>query len=86
MNGGRLAEAIRTLIHENDGDLFFGNLYMDDILDMIDWASDISVDTPKKTTINANIPTTRQVIEFTDRYMKDTARFTGYDALSLIHI
>ena len=80
LNGGRLAEAIRTLIHENDGDLFFGNLYMDDILDMIDWASDISVDTPKKTTINANIPTTRQVIEFTDRYMKDTARFTGYDA------
>lgn len=25
LNGGRLAEAIRTLIHENDGDLFFGN-------------------------------------------------------------
>ena len=23
LNGGRLAEAIRTLIHENDGDLFF---------------------------------------------------------------
>ena len=35
---------------------------------------------PKKSNINANVPTTRDVIEFTDRYMKDTAQFTGYDA------
>ena len=36
LNGGRLAEAIDALIHEKDGDLCFGDLYMDDILDMID--------------------------------------------------
>jgi len=31
LNGGRLAEAIKALIHEEDGELYFGNLYMDDI-------------------------------------------------------
>lgn len=80
LNGGRLAEAIRMLIHSEEGEIFFGNLYMDDILDMIDWAADISVASPKKSNINSNIPTTREIIEFTDRYMKDSAQFTGYDA------
>ncbi|HJA66928.1 hypothetical protein B5F07_07900 [Lachnoclostridium sp. An169] len=80
LNGGRLAEAIRTLIHSEDSEVFFGNLYMDDILDMIDWAAEITVAAPKKSNINANVPTTRDIIEFTDRYMKDTAQFTGYDA------
>lgn len=80
LNGGRLAEAIKALIHSQDGELFFGDLYMDDILDMIDWADNITVSSPKKSNINANIPTTRDIIEFTDRYMKDTAQFTGYDA------
>lgn len=80
LNGGRLAEALKDMIKIIDGDMRFGSLYMDDVLEMIDWASDISIDVPKKTSINSNIPTTRQVIEFGDRYMKDAARFTGYDA------
>ena len=80
LNGGRLAEAIKTLLHSEEGEVFFGNLYMDDILDMIDWAADITVAAPKKSNINANVPTTRNIIEFTDRYMKDTVQFTGYDA------
>lgn len=80
LNGGRLAEALQDIIKEDDGDIRFGSLYMDDILEMIDWASDISIDIPKKTSINPNIPTTRQVIEFSDRFMKNTSRFTAYDA------
>lgn len=80
LNGGRLAEAIKDIIRYTDDELCFGSLYMDDVLEMIDWASDIEIDVPKKTNINANIPTTRQVIEFTDRFMKDSAKFTGYDA------
>lgn len=80
LNGGRLAEALQDLIKEEDEELLFGSLYMEDVLDMIDWASEITVDVPKKKSINSNIPTTRQVIEFTDRFMKDTAKFTGYDA------
>lgn len=80
LGGGRLAESLKTLICSRDGDVFFGDLYMDDILEMIDWASSISVDVPKKSNINGNIPATRQIIEFSDRYMKSTAQFTGYDA------
>lgn len=80
LNGGRLAEALKDLLHTVDGESFCGSLPMDDILDMIDWAADISVEAPYKKIINSNIPTTRQVIEFTDRFMKETARFTGYDA------
>lgn len=80
LNGGRLAEALREIIKEVQGDLLFGSMYMDDVLEMIDWASEISVDVPKKKSINPNVPTTRQIIEFGDRFMKDTAKFTGYDA------
>ena len=80
LNGGRLAESIKELLSTVDDDIMFGDIFMDDVLDMIDWASSISVNAPKKNSINANIPTTRQVIEFADRYMKDSAQFTGYDA------
>ena len=80
LNGGRLAESIKELLSTVDDDVMFGDIFMDDVLDMIDWASSISVNAPKKNNINANIPTTRQVIEFADRYMKDSAQFTGYDA------
>lgn len=80
LNGGRLAESIKELLSTVDDDIMFGDIFMDDVLDMIDWASSISVSAPKKNNINANIPTTRQVIEFADRYMKDSAQFTGYDA------
>ena len=50
LNGGRLAEAIKALIRFEDDDVFFGNLYMDDILDMIDWAADITVTLQRKVT------------------------------------
>lgn len=80
LNGGRLAEALQDIMKQEQEELMFGSMYMDDVLEMIDWASDILVDVPRKESINSNIPTTRQIIEFGDRYMKDTARFTGYDA------
>ena len=77
LNGGRLAEALQDLMKEIDGECFFGSLDMEDVLELIDWASDISIDVPKKKNINSNIPTMRQIIEFGDRFMKDTVRFTG---------
>lgn len=81
LNGGRLADALQELIvRDSEGDLCLGNMYMDEVLELIDWASGITIDVPKKTSINQNIPTTRQVIEFTDRFMKSTAKFTAYDA------
>ena len=80
LNGGRLAEAIQDLLHEEDNDAMFGTMYMDDMLELIDWASDFRVSKPKKTILNPGVPTTQQIIEFRDKYLKDTAAFTGYDA------
>lgn len=80
LNGGRLAEALQDIISTDGENLLFGSMYMEDILELIDWAADISIDVPRKKNINSNIPTTRQIIEFSDRFMKEAYRFTGYDA------
>lgn len=80
LNGGRLAEALEDIMYEKDGDAFLGSLYMDDVFELIDWASDISINVPTKTRVNSNVPMTRQIIEFTDCFLRDTAKFTGYDA------
>ena len=80
LNGGRLAEALQALLHEEDGDLMFGSLYMEDMLELIEWASDFKVSRPKKTMLNPGVPAARQIIEFRDKYLKDAAAFTGYDA------
>lgn len=80
LNGGRLAEAIQDLINQDGEDLMFGSMYMEDILELIDWASEFKVGKPKKSILNPGVPTTQQIIEFKDKYLKDTASFTGYDA------
>ena len=80
LNGGRLAEAIGDLMKVVDSDLMFGSLYMSDVLELIEWASDFRVGKPKKSTLNPGVPAASRIIEFQDRYLKDTALFTGYDA------
>lgn len=80
LNGGRLAEALSDLIHMEDGDVMFGNMLMEDVLEMIDWASEFKVSKPKKSILNPGVPSTQQVVEFKDKYLKDTSSFTGYDA------
>ena len=80
LHGGRLAEAISDLFYMDDGDLMFGSMFMEDVLELIDWASEFKVSKPKKTILNPGVPSTQQIIEFRDKYLKDTAAFTGYDA------
>ena len=80
LNGGRLAEAIQDLLHEDGEDAMFGSMFMEDMLELIDWASEFRVSKPKKTILNPSVPTTQEIIEFRDKYLKDTASFTGYDA------
>ena len=53
---------------------------MDDVLELIEWVSDIHITKPKKSNLNPGVPSTRQVIEFQDRFLKDKSVFTGYDA------
>lgn len=80
LNGGRLAEAIGDLLHNEDDDMYFGSLYIDELLELIDWAEYFSITSPKKNNINAAVPTSRRVIEFCDRYMRESDHFTAYDA------
>ena len=80
LNGGRLAEAMSDLFAVEDEDLKFGSMYMEDVLELIDWASDFKVSKPKKSILNPGVPSTQQIIEFKDKYLKDAASFTGYDA------
>ena len=40
--------SLKALIHSEDDEVYFGNLYMDDVLDMIDWAADITVAPQRK--------------------------------------
>lgn len=78
--GGRLAEAIEELINEDDGDIKFGELYIDEVLELVDWAANFTVSSPKKSSINSSVPTSRRVIEFQDKFMREKDRFTAYDA------
>ena len=80
LNGGRLAEAMLDLFYEDDGDLMFGTMFMEDVLELIDWAAEFKVSKPKKSILNPGVPSTQQIIEFKDKYLKDTVAFTGYDA------
>lgn len=83
LNGGRLAEALEEIIHEDDGDMMVGgkySIYLDDILEVIDWADSISIGSPTKERVNAAVPVSRRVLEFQDRFLKETTKFTAYDA------
>ena len=53
---------------------------MEDVLELIDWAAEFKVSKPKKSILNPGVPSTQQIIEFRDKYLKDSASFTGYDA------
>lgn len=80
LNGGRLADAMEDLFSIADDETMFGTMSIDDVLELIEWASDIHITKPKKSNLNPGVPSTRQVIEFQDRFLKDKAVFTGYDA------
>lgn len=80
LNGGRIADALQEILKSIDGDIRFGTLYIEDVLDLIDWASDFGIAAPKRANLNPGVPSTRQIIEFKDKFLKANATFTGYDA------
>ena len=80
LTGGRLSDAMEDLFSVVDDEIMFGTLSMDDVLELIEWASDIHITKPKKSNLNPGVPSTRQVIEFQDRFLKNKSVFTGYDA------
>jgi len=80
LNGGRLAETLGEILAEKKEDADFEGTTLDDILELIDWADDVSISFPNKSNINSSVPASRRVIEFHDRFMKAADRFTAYDA------
>ena len=81
LNGGRLAEALEETLLEQDGELLLGPLVpLDEVLELIDWAENISIASPTKERVNSAVPVSRRVVEFKDRFLNSNTKFTAYDA------
>lgn len=77
--GGRLAEAVEELLDVERGR--FGDLPIEELFELLDWVEDIAVVPPSRDLIDANVPTTRSIIRFTDRWMRPGRnQFSAYDA------
>jgi len=77
--GGQLAEAVRQLLKPRARK--FGKMPLDDLLALLDWVDDFAVVPPSRELVPASVPTTRQIIRFTDRWMSDSRnQLSAYDA------
>lgn len=73
--GGGLAEGFETLklfLHENR---------LDEVLELIDWVSDVSATESAGALLSPAVPRAKQVLKFTDRFMAASRNtLTAYDA------
>jgi predicted ATPase len=77
--GGQLAEAVAELLNEEQGG--FGALDLDDVLQLLDWVDEIAVVPPSRELVSPTVPTTRNIIRFTDRWMAQKHNhLSAYDA------
>lgn len=74
--GGQLAEAVALLATQVEGKNAIA-----EALSLIDWAKDVTAGTPKRSFVSPSVPTSRIIVEFTDRFMaKGRNTLSGYDA------
>lgn len=77
--GGQLAEAVETLLDPRAQT--FGNLELDEMLELLDWVADLSVAPPSREILSPSVPSTRLVVRFQDTWMrKERNILSGYDA------
>ena len=77
--GGQLAEAVAEL-QDVEKDTF-GTLDLDELLELLDWVDKIAVTSPSREIISPSVPTVRNIIQFTDRWMhEERNRLSAYDA------
>ena len=77
--GGQLAEAVSELLKPKQRK--FGRLDLDAILDMLGWVDGITVGAADRNLVAASVPTPRNIIRFTDRWMSDARnQLSAYDA------
>ena len=81
LNGGQLAEgfaALRKLLSDKEGD---ATDVLDQVLELIDWVSDIQVTSHGAALLSPNVPRTKLMLKFTDRFMNSSRNeLTAYDA------
>jgi len=79
LSGGRLAEAYADFKKDNaakDEDL------LDDVFELVDWVKDVDTTTAAGSLLSASVARTKNVLLFTDRFMKrDRNTLTAYDAI-----
>lgn len=77
--GGQLAEAIQEIIDAKEKK--FGAMDWDRLYELFDWIEDISITRPSRQIISPDVPTTINIIRFTDRWMaKKRNQLSAYDA------
>lgn len=77
--GGQLPEAIAMLL-AGDGSKQ-RKVLLEEAVALVDWAEAFDIVEPSRQFISPSVPTTRQVIQFVDRFMRaDRNHLSGYDA------
>jgi predicted ATPase len=79
LSGGRLTESVDELLRKEEGK--FGDIDIEDLYDLIDWASGINTGFPSKEILSPDIPAPKTIIRFTDRFMSSNRNtISAYDA------
>ncbi len=78
LSGGRLAEAFadfrKTVLDKDD-------VLLDSVFELIDWVADIETSNTAGSLLSPSVPRTKDVLKFTDRFMKENRNtLTAYDA------
>jgi predicted ATPase len=77
--GGQLAEAVADLLDPSEG--IFGRLDLDELFKLLDWVDEIQIVPPSDDLVSASVPTLRNIIRFTDRWMNQGHnQLSAYDA------
>ncbi|MCX6178766.1 MAG: AAA family ATPase [Chlorobiales bacterium] len=81
LSGGQLAEGFATLrknLSDAEGDT---TEVLDQVLELIDWVSDIQTTSHGAPLLSPNVPRTKLMLKFTDRFMnRSRNELTAYDA------
>lgn len=79
LTGERLPEAVNQLLDVERG--IFGDLELDELFELLDWVDEIAVVPPSREIVSPSVPTTRNIIRFTDRWMADSNnQLSAHDA------
>jgi energy-coupling factor transporter ATP-binding protein EcfA2 len=80
LSGGGLPFALKYFIEQSNSNKFIDNAF-NDIFKLINWAEIISVAPSNSLPLSPSVATSKQVIKFQDKFMKESRnKLSGYDA------